>query len=231
MNRIITSLLLTFAILGLHAEQTYKLKVGEFSQLTVIAPLNVDYICSPDSAGMAVFTCDPSVASALMFNVNGSKLTVRTMADENTPSPDRLPRIKVYSRFLTRAENQGDSTLRVLSVAGTPKFEGIVEGNGTLVVRDIHATDLKLTDRLGHGMIVASGKCDNLKASLTGTGVIQADDVEANVVSVNAKGTGSVGVWAVEKLSVTGLGSTSVYYKGNPEIKTRSLGIKPTPIQ
>ena len=60
--------------------------------------------------------------------------------------------------------------------------------------------------------------------------MIQADDLRAQNVSINCSGTGSVGVWGVEKLSIFGMGSTSVYYKGHPEIKNRSVGPKLNPL-
>ncbi len=229
MKKIIT-LLLAFACMAgmVHAGQKYVLNVGEFNELSVVDPLNVDYVCSADSAGMVAFTCDPSVASSLMFNLKGSKLNVRIASEEAMAT--KFPRITVYSRYLTKVENKGDSTVRVIKVAETPKFEAVVEGNGTLVVRHIDAVDIKAGMRLGHGMVVISGACSQLNVAFTGTGVIQADDLKATEVSVKANGTGSVGVWAEKFLKVYGMGSTTLYYKGHPEIKTRSLGIKLIPL-
>ncbi len=80
--------------------------------------------------------------------------------------------------------------------------------------------------RLGNGTLIISGRCDEAKLNLTGTGVIQADDLIAENASVSAKGTGSVGVHATKDLGVFGMGSTSIYYKGNPTIKNRSVGLK-----
>ena len=47
---------------------------------------------------------------------------------------------------------------------------------------------------------------------------------------MSAKGTGSVGVNAVNALNIYGMGSTSVYYIGNPAIKNRSVGLKLLPL-
>lgn len=230
MKKVAFFLILSFVTLILRAETPgiYRLKIGDFTELKVLDGLNIDYYSSTDSAGYAVFTCEPSVASSFIFDRNNTKLTVRLSA-ENPPSGP-LPKVRIYSRYLTKAENKSDSTLRVLSVAQGPKFEGGVEGNGTLVVRDVLANEVKLSMRLGHGMIVASGECDKLNVKFVGTGVVQADDLKAANVSVNGSGTGSVGIWAVDKLSLFGMGSTSVYYKGHPEIKNRSVGLKLTPL-
>ncbi len=80
----------------------------------------------------------------------------------------------------------------------------------------------------GNGTLVIDGSCDKANYSFMGTGVIQADGMKAEEVSVKASGTGSIGVWAEKKLTIMGAGSTKVYYKGNPEIKNRSVGIKAT---
>ncbi len=230
MKKVAFFLILSFVTLILRAETPgiYRLKIGDFTELKVLDGLNIDYYSSTDSAGYAVFTCEPSVASSFIFDRNNTKLTVRLSA-ENPPSGP-LPKVRIYSRYLIKAENKSDSTLRVLSVAQGPKFEGGVEGNGTLVVRDVLANEVKLSMRLGHGMIVASGEFDKLNVKFVGTGVVQADDLKAANVSVNGSGTGSVGIWAVDKLSLFGMGSTSVYYKGHPEIKNRSVGLKLTPL-
>lgn len=211
MKKVAFFLILSFVTLILRAETPgiYRLKIGDFTELKVLDGLNIDYYSSTDSAGYAVFTCEPSVASSFIFDRNNTKLTVRLSA-ENPPSGP-LPKVRIYSRYLIKAENKSDSTLRVLSVAQGPKFEGGVEGNGTLVVRDVLANEVKLSMRLGHGMIVASGECDKLNVKFVGTGVVQADDLKAANVSVNGSGTGSVGIWAVDKLSLFGMGSTSVY--------------------
>lgn len=230
MKKVFLFLILSFLTLTLRAETLgdYRLNIGDFTELKVLDGINVDYVCSPDSAGFAVFRCGPSVASSLIFDRNNTRLTMR-ISTENPPSGP-LPTVRIYSRYLIKAENNSDSTLRVLSVAQGPKFEGIVEGNGTLVVRSVTANEVKLTLRLGHGQIVAAGECDKLNVKFVGTGVIQADDLKAQTVSVRCSGTGSVGVWALSNLSVFGMGSTSIYYKGDPEIKNRSVGPKINPL-
>lgn len=231
MKNFLTALLLILSTTAMAGGDLtrYEVKVGEFSELKVTDGINVDYRCSEDSAGMAVFTAPPRLVSALLLNSSGKKLTVQ-VAPEQVGTPG-LPRVTVYSRYLVKASNSGDSTLRILKVAGCPDFEVTVEGNGSLVVRDIKATNLKGTLKLGHGSLVINGECTHAKLTSIGTGIIEADGLKAADISVKVSGTGSVGVWATEKLSVYGMGSTTVYYKGKPEIKNRTLGIKVVPLK
>lgn len=219
-------ILLMACTLGMSAQShtSYDLNVGEFSELRVSDGVNVDYTSDASKAGKAYFNCPASQASSFIFSNKGGKLTIQ-LSPESIGAKG-LPTITVHSKYLTKVENNADSTVRVLSVNGTPKFEAKLEGNGHLIVRGLAANEVKGTMRLGHGTLILTGKCDEAKLNLTGTGVIQADELEAQEASVNAKGTGSVGVNAVKSLGIYGMGSTSVYYIGNPTIKNRSVGIK-----
>ena len=202
----------------------YNLNVGEFSELRVSDGINVDYTSDNEKSGQASFTCQASMASAIMFNNKGGKLVIQ-LSPESIGTKD-LPTITVHSRYLTKIENTADSTVRVLSLAGSPKFEAKLEGHGHLIVRGLDANEVKGTMRLGHGTLILAGKCSDAKLNLTGTGVIQADELVAGEATVNAKGTGSVGVNATNSLNVYGMGSTSIYYVGDPAIKNRSVGLK-----
>ncbi len=207
----------------------YKIKVSEFSELKVNDAVNVDYRQSADSSGLVTFTCAPDFASFLILENKGRTLNVRVATD--AVGQKGLPRVTVYSRYLNSVFNSGDSTVRVLSVADCPKFEASLQNNGTIVVRDLHATEVKASLSFGHGTIILEGTCDKAEFKMKGAGDIEADGLAANEVKVNAAGTGSIGVNAVKMLNVYGLGSTTIYYKGEPEIKKKGLGIKVKPIR
>ena len=179
-----------------------------------------------DSAGLAVFTSLPEKASAFIFNNKKGKLSMQ-ISTESVGMKD-MPTVTVYSKYLTKVENSGDSTVRVLSVAKGPKFAATLMGNGRLAIRNIEMVEVNGKIATGNGTLVLDGSCEKANYTFMGTGVIQADGMKAELVSVKASGTGSIGVWAVSKLSIMGAGSTKVYYKGNPEIKNRSVGIKAT---
>lgn len=210
--------------------RSYTLDVGDFSELRVRDGINVDYSCSADSAGKVSFECDPEIASSIMFTNKGGQLTVQLSDPQMLPAGAVRPTLRVHSRFLTKVFNTSDSTLRVLSMKESPKFEALQEGNGRLVLRAVNSNEVKLTLRLGHGTLVAAGECQQAKIHFTGTGLIQADELEANEISINCSGTGSIGVNPKEQLSVFGAGSTTVYYLGEPKIRNRTLGVKVLPL-
>ncbi len=230
MKKTILFLMLICGVMA-HAQNLtkYELKVGEFDELKVVDGINVDYRCNPDSAGLAVFTCLPRQASSFIFNNNNRKLVMQ-ISTESVGMKD-MPVVTVYSSYLTKIENSGDSTVRVLTIAKGPKISATLMGNGRLSVRNLDATEVNAKISTGHGTLVVDGKCEKAKYSFMGTGVIQGDGLCAKDVSVKASGTGSIGLWAVDKLSILGAGSTKIYYKGSPEIKNRSVGLKVSQIE
>ena len=203
----------------------YELDVKDFSELKVTDAINVDYRCNPDSAGKAVFYATPEIASQILFVPGTNKLEIQLAPDESGVRRN-LPVVTVYSSYLTFAENSGDSTVRVLSVAPGPKFRARVIGNGRMVVRNVKATQVDASIDTGKGSVVVYGEATSAKLTCTGTGSIQADELKASTVKCSVWGTGTIGCWPQENLSVMGAGSGTVYYRGKPSIKNRSLGVK-----
>lgn len=201
----------------------YELDVKDFNELIVIEGLRVDYRCNPDSAGYVSFVTTPDIASVLMFTNNKSKLEMQIATDGI--DYDNLPLINVYSRFLSKVENSGDSLVRVLSLNPTPNFKARVIGNGSLSVHGIDTTNLDGSLETGNGSLTLNGKAAKAKYSLVGTGSIQADELEADEVKCSLLGTGFIGCYPVNFLNVVGA-SGKVYHKGNPKIKNRSIGVK-----
>lgn len=232
MKKIATLLLL--AIIGIAAAsasdiERYTINVGEFNRLKIVDGLNVEYTQNADSAGVAVLYTTREMASVIGFSNKKSELVIE-LNTLNVPTEGR-PTIRVSSSFLTNVENQGDSLVRVLSVADCPMFSAVQVGNGRVVVRQVHATTVKANLKTGNGTIVVNGTCNEASLKLTGSGTIQADGLKAQTVSVSGYGTGSVGCDPLSLLKVYGVGSTKVYYRGNPEIRKRSVGLKIEPLK
>ena len=203
----------------------YELDVKEFNELKVTDGINVNYVCNPDSAGKAVFHASPEMASQIIFNPNKEKLEIQLVPKEERVNR-AVPEVTVYSTYLTYVENSGDSLVRVMSVAPGPKFKAKVIGNGRISVRNVKANTVEAALETGKGSLTIFGTCTDAKLSSTGTGNIQADGLEAQDVNCRILGTGSIGCSASSTLSVTGMGSGTVYYKGEPKIKKRVLAVK-----
>lgn len=223
--------LLIFALLSIvignaQSISRYELDIKDFTELMVVDGVNVDYKSNPDSAGKAVFHASSDIASVIMFSNNGKqKLEVKLTEAETSVEYNNLPTVTIYSKFLTKVTNRGDSTVRILSVSPGPNFKAQLEGNGRLVVRDIDTNSVEGSIFTGNGVLVINGKCSSAKLNNKGVGSIQADGLDAEMVKCVQIGTGYVGCSASKELTIYGA-SGKVYYKGSPLIKNRSIGIK-----
>jgi len=156
MNRLFTTLIFTAAagICAVAQEMAdYRLQVQDFTELKVTDAINVDYRCSPDSAGWAYFTTTPEVAENLLFSNNKATLTIQLGPDIDD-KPVVLPTIRVYSTALAKVENSADSTVRVLTNVPQPSFRAQLIGNGTLIVRQVRATNVDAGINTGNGHLV-----------------------------------------------------------------------------
>lgn len=222
----ISSLLVAISIISTlsHAfADEYKVNIGDFRNLKVFDNVNVIYHCSRDSAGYAVFAGKPEFADAFIFE-NNNKGTLRVnVSTEAVGAPD-LPSLILYSNFLSSIENSSDFHIKVINPAPCAEFKAQVVGNGSISVYGLDCSVVKAKINTGNGSIALSGKTDEAAYSIIGTGVIQADNVESKTVRCNIFGTGSIGCFATETLKVRGIGSTKIYYKGNPIVKKSGGG-------
>lgn len=204
------------------------LQTHDFQELRVRGPLNVEYVSSPDSAGLIVISGPvEEQLSWVEASGNNRKLTLKMEIPAEQPTtPRNLPSVRVYSSYLTKVDNEGDSTLIVNSPAAGAQFSARIIGNGRISVRNIKAGEVNGSILSGHGVIALSGDCNKASLKLTGTGVIQADALRATEAFVWCTGTGTVGVWAVKNLTIKGAGSGTVYIKGTPDIKQKTMGVK-----
>lgn len=206
-------------------EKTYEINVGEFTELKVVNGIRVDYRVSEDSCGYAVFNASSEMASVIMASTNKNCLTLQLSAEGI--SQKNIPHVTVYSRFLQKVENEGDSLIKVINPAGVPVFRSKVIGNGQIAVHGINANSVEASLTTGNGTLLLTGSTTQAKFNLVGTGSIQCADLKATDVKCKLMGTGYIECWPTSKLSVFGASSGKVYYRGdNPEIKNNSIGVK-----
>lgn len=220
-RRILMKSILTIfaAILALTASaRTVTYEVGLFDQISQFGDLNIVYTCNPDSVGLATFESDDSVdfTEALELTNNKGKLTIKEVPGHQL---GQIPTIHVYSGSINHIKSEGKGSVTAFLAAATPTFSVSLTGNGRVVCENINSTDVSASITTGNGTIALRGKCTDASYRLVGTGTIQADGLAAKNVKCTAAGTGTIGCDASLTLDLRTLGSTKVYYTGNPEIK------------
>ena len=221
----VIALLMAFLVADAQEMQDFTVNVGDFTSLTVVDDINVEYRCNPDSTGYAKFSAFPAMANQLIFTNNKKgKLSITVGTD--SVYNENLPDIVVYSAYLQSADNLGDSTLIVRSVAPAPHVKFKLMDNGSIIVDEVVATTVDLEILTGKGNISVKGKCTGLNVKNTGKGTIRADELIAENVNCRILGTGKV-YCRIDggKLSIKGSGTGKLYYRGKPaEIKSFQLG-------
>lgn len=224
MKRIALTIMMIAALLVMNAQvRTYSLDIKDFSEMTIANSVNVVYRSVADSAGIAIYTCAPEVASALTFANDKGKLKIQVANDKPL---QQLPTITVYSMALSKVSNWGDSLVVVEKLNPGITFKANVIGNGRIEVDNVVCTKVEASVEAGQGHVYLTGKSQNAKYTIMSAGAVEAGELQAAQVKCMMAGTGAIDCYATEKLTVVGLGSGHVYYRGNPAVKNRCIGVK-----
>lgn len=202
-------------------EKLYQINVGDFNEITVADDLPVVYRCVPDSAGVVVFTTNPAYVQDLSFENKNFKLKLQNDGER----PDSVfGTITVYSTTLNSATNWGNQTLTVASLPPLTQFKAKVIGNGAVVVPKVQSTKVTAVVQAGHGRVYIAESANRLAPAHEHRS-IEAGDLTAAVVRCRMYGTGSIDCTPTDELSVAGLTSGTVYYRGTPtKVTNRSIG-------
>lgn len=205
------------------AQDTYKVEVGQFDKIQVLDNVNVVYRCNPDSTGFMQYRGAKEFADAFIVTPKPDGTLKIQVSTEDVGHPD-LPVLYVYSDFLTSVENSSSFSLIVENPAPCAEFKAKQVGNGTVTVENLKTNKLMASLATGNGTVNVSGSALTAVLKMVGTGIISADRLEAEDVQCKILGSGTIGCWAENNLSVKGIGSTKIYYKGDPNIKKSGGG-------
>lgn len=222
MNRLLLFVLSGFMMCGLAQAKVYTLNIGQFDKININSNISVVYKNLPDSTGMASY--EAPEGNEDIFELTVKNGTLKIQAAKTQWGNGELPVVYLYSDFLTSVESYSDQNVSVESLAPSFSFSASQVGNGSLNIENVQCTDVSASIKTGNGSVNVSGTCVNATLQMLGTGLISADRLKAENVKCNILGTGSIGCWALKTLNVKGIGTTKIYYKGNPEIKKTGGG-------
>lgn len=220
MKKYLSLLLLIVLAFAMRAQDVhdYKIEVGQFDKIKVMDNVNVVYRCLSDSTGLVQYRGEKEFADAFIITPRSDGTLRIQVSTEDVGNPD-LPTLYVYSDFLTYVENSSDFTVVIENPAPCAEFKAVQIGNGVVDVENVKTNKLLATLNTGNGTVNVSGKTQTANFKMIGTGVISADRLMAKDVQCIIVGSGSIGCCPEVSLSVKGIGSTKIYYKGNPRIK------------
>lgn len=202
--------------------ENYKVEVGQFDKVKVVDNVNVVYRNLPDSTGYVQYVGAKEFADAFILTPKEGTLKIQVSTDD-VGNPE-LPTLYIYSDFLTSVENSSTFTLKVENPAPCAEFSAKEVGNGKIIVENLKANVVRATIATGNGTVNIAGECKDAILKMVGTGVISADRLEAVKVQCKILGGGTIGCYPLDQLDVKGIGSTKIYYKGEPHIKKSGGG-------
>ena len=82
--------------------ETFRIPVGEFSELVVNDDIDVVYSANPDSLGLVVFNIPNEYAHFILTDCNKGRLKIEVSSDA---VGIKMPTVYVYSSFISRVEN------------------------------------------------------------------------------------------------------------------------------
>ena len=201
---------------------TYTHNVGQFDAIKVQDDVNVIYRCTPDTTGVVTYKGTEDFDNAFILTNNNGLLKIQVIT-EDLGKPD-LPTLYIYSDFLSKIINYSDFDITAESIAPCARLDITQMGNGEINVQGIKATEVKAKITAGCGNISLSGSCGEARFQMVGTGVIQADALKADHVFCRILGGGPIGCCPLQTLKTRGIGSTSIYYRGEPAIDHKGGG-------
>ncbi|MCL2557250.1 MAG: DUF2807 domain-containing protein [Treponema sp.] len=98
--------------------------------------------------------------------------------------------------------------------------------NASTLTVDVYLPDLKNISLNGAGkMKIFNGNSSELVISLSGTGSIDAQDLQVHNITINHSGVGNSKIWATDSLNGTLSGVGNILYKGSPTINVKKTGV------
>lgn len=219
---ILTTVFMTISLIGV--AENYTVETGQFEKLKINGNLRLVYSNLPDSTGFARYEAPVGNSNIYSFSIKKDGTLKVEPSDEKWGDLD-LPTVYVYSDFLSSVESYSELSVDIRSISPNSTFSVTQVGNGTITVENLRSKIVKASINTGNGSIYLSGQCETANLRMVGSGLISADRLSADDVKCRVIGTGSIGCWPIDNLTVTGLGSTKIYYKGRPNIK-KTLGGK-----
>lgn len=191
-----------------------------FSGVDLAGPDRVDIVTGRDFAIQA--RGDAAVLERLTFELKGTTLRIARKPQKGWSWKDRTAVIRVTLPALKAAALSGSGDL---SIDRAADLTAQLSGSGDMTIAQLSGRTAQLGLR-GSGTIAAAGRVDRLALSLTGSGDIDARQVQAAEAAVSVTGSGDVSanINGPVAVSLTGSGSATLGPKARCTVRKAGSG-------
>lgn len=188
-------------------------KVGSFNKISAAGPFDVRLVTGKQ--GELSVEADYNIASLVTTDVKDNTLKI-------APMEGKLFKSSKGNKVIVRVQVENIEELQ-LTGSGTITGKTPVKGDVKLMLNGSGKIEVDIASGSaeaivsGSGDVVLKGKADNLKCSVTGSGQLKAEKLQAQVVDVTVTGSGSAQVFTNSAITGRITGSGNVAYAGNPK--------------
>jgi hypothetical protein len=210
----------TVAAPALAAERRYA--VTDFDRIQVDGPYQVTLVTGRSSSAIA--SGDQAALERVSVEVQGKVLRIRPNRSAwGGPAGGTGPvRIAVTTQDLRGATVIGSGGIEI-DRARAMRFDANLSGSGRIAIRAVEVDTLGL-GLLGGGKLLLGGKAKSLRATISGSGDLEAAGlrVEDADLKADTSGTISLAVGRAAKIQATGAGDVTV--TGRPACTVKQTG-------
>jgi Putative auto-transporter adhesin, head GIN domain len=117
----------------------------------------------------------------------------------------------------------GSGEIKVLSPIQSDKMDISLGGSGNIVMSQATYNTLECSIA-GSGGIELAGKANNARIDVSGSGEVNARNMEMNELRAQISGSGSISANVVQLLKADVSGSGEIHYSGSPTVETNVSG-------
>lgn len=197
----------------------------EFKDFDIVEVGSIDRVIFKQGNSFKIVAEGPQTAvEQLVMKQNNNKLTIKRKNDitfnNNTPTAKitiTIPELhKLVISGATEVQNTG-------VIAHEGNLDIVVSGAGSVNFK-VAVEKLNVTST-GASSITLAGKANHLGVDVSGIGQLNAFDLNANDVFIDASGTSNIKLVAHKTLQVNASGTASIVYRGKPTVQQKVSGI------
>ncbi len=191
--------------------------VGSFSKIKVNGALDVQLVESNQEN--VVIEGNKRLVSSVTVEVDGDQLIVRKSS--TWPNVGKLM-VTIHYKSIDELYASGASDVGSKGVIKADKFALRADGASDVTVGlEARSVDLNIS---GASDLTIVGSVRLFKINASGASDLYAADFKAKAIEVDCSGATDIRIWAEEVVTGTSSGASSVYYKGDPDIRVESSG-------
>jgi Protein of unknown function (DUF2807). len=200
-----------------------RITVTDYDRVQVEGPFTVTLATGKPNA--AVVTGDGAALDRVSIDVQGKTLRVRAnrSAWGGYPGEDPGPvTIALATHDLSGASVTGSGSLDI-DKARAMRFELGVSGSGRIRLASVES-DILILGLLGSGRISIDGKTKSLRATIQGSGDLDAGGLTAQDANIQSDTSGTVTLAAAHSAAIVATGPGDVTVTGNPSCTVKMMG-------